>query len=614
MKFGRAHRILTTALAACGILALLGSVPLPGLAPVQVLVELLVGAQLVAVAARRGASNDTAVFVLSLVHFLLATMLGGGIAFVIGFVGLALVLPASLVLSHLRREVEGNYSQGARDRSGLPVDVPRILRSRRVMDRRSLLALVSLAVPLLSVTALLFVAIPRTTPIAGDGWLSGLGLDPGLGRVRFSDTVDLGQHGALRANPTPALRFRVDGQTDPPPARMPLRFRGATLDAFDGRVWTRSQREVLRLHAPASAHDRAITIEREPFEPAVTLVPAGTVALRSLDERALRYVAWVSSDPTDEPIEPLSSSERAHHLALPSAMPSRIAELAHAWTDGEITPGAKARAIEQHLRRELAYDLASPSRGADQPVDHFLFESKRGHCELFAAAMATMLREVGIPSRSVTGFVGGTYNRFGGYYVVRQGEAHAWVEAYVDGPRPGWRTFDPTPALPAVEPSTGLLASSSDLGDAFARRWGSDVVSYDRHAQAAIVDVLRAPLAIAVGLVVVALVALGARRTAARSSRGTRRPDGSTAAASEVAGLYASLEAALGAKGIVRDRSMPPLAHAERLVEASHPLATDVIALTRIYLETRFGGRPLTGDARRDFERGVARVAAWQRA
>ena len=63
--------------------------------------------------------------------------------------------------------------------------------------------------------------------------------------------------------------------------------------------------------------------------------------------------------------------------------------------------------------------------GKPQPLDHFLFESKRGHCEFFSTAMAMMLRELGIPSRNVTGFVGGTYNRVSRSYTVRQGDAHS---------------------------------------------------------------------------------------------------------------------------------------------------------------------------------------------
>src|SRR5208282_2046059 len=125
-------------------------------------------------------------------------------------------------------------------------------------------------------------------------------------------------------------------------------------------------------------------------------------------------------------------------------------------------------------------------QGQPQPVDHFLFESKRGHCEFFSTAMALMLRTVGIPSRNVTGFVGGTYNRFGRYYAVRQGDAHSWVEAYLDDPtRPGWQTFDPTPTSGAqpLEDTTGAWVYLRDLVEALSQRWNRYVVGYDLRTQ-----------------------------------------------------------------------------------------------------------------------------------
>ena len=83
-------------------------------------------------------------------------------------------------------------------------------------------------------------------------------------------------------------------------------------------------------------------------------------------------------------------------------------------------------------RTGYRYDLGSPSGKSKQPLDDFLFESKRGHCEFYSTAMAVMLRAVGVPTRNVTGFIGGSYNRFGKFYAVRQGDAHSWVEVFID--------------------------------------------------------------------------------------------------------------------------------------------------------------------------------------
>ena len=643
MKFGRVHRILTTLLAALGSLSLLSVAPFGGASATSapfVVVLVLAAAQLVLVAARRGAAHDAAIFVVALLHLLAGAVFGGGLLFLVAFVGIALVLPAALVVSHLRREVEGNYHQGARDRTGLPVDVPRILRSRRVMGRRALVALLSLALPTLGVTALLFLVLPRWT--AQGSWSSVFG-DPHAGLVRFSDAVDLGQRGALSPDTTVALRFRVSDLGAPPPPRMTLRFRGAVLDAYDGHAWTRTHEGTAvasdgafatLVRAPDLARDRALAIEREAFAPPVLLVPSGTVAvglapgstsasiertatgelhLEDAATRIVRYTAYVGDGNAEVA---LSTSERVRDLALPIAPSQRLRDLAHAWTDGEPTASAKAHAIEQRLRRDLAYDLASPSRGAPDPLDHFLFESKRGHCELFASTMTVMLRAIGIPARQVTGFVGGTYNRFGGYYVVRQSEAHAWVEGFAGG----WQTFDPTPVSPLdAMAAQGFLASSRDIGDVFAQRWGHEITAYDRRAQAGLVRTLRLPIAaLALFGVVIAIVASRALRRGRPCSSGatggasaSRVSDPERARATT---LYASLETALLAHGIVRDPAVPPLAHATRLQAAGHPLADDVAALTNAYLEARFGGTPLSRTKERAWIEAMRRIKALERA
>src|SRR5690606_40451712 len=135
---------------------LLGGEPLLALA-----VEFAAALQVVRLLTRRGAAHDQQVIVLALLHLVAATVLGGGLAYGLCFVGFLIVAPGALVLSHLRREVEGNYRQGARDRTGLPVDVPRILRSRRVIGRSFLFFTCLLSVPIFVFTAVLFIAFPR---------------------------------------------------------------------------------------------------------------------------------------------------------------------------------------------------------------------------------------------------------------------------------------------------------------------------------------------------------------------------------------------------------------------------------------------------------------------
>jgi transglutaminase-like putative cysteine protease len=428
---------------------------LAGRSPLDVAVEFAAMLQIVRLATRRGAAHDQQIIILSLLHFVAGTVLGGGLMYGLCFLGFLVVAPGALVLSHLRREVEGNYRQGARDRTGLPVDVPRILRSRRVVGRSFLVATCFLSVPILLFTTALFLLFPRIG-------LSLLLLSHSrAGRmIGFSEHVDLGDVGVLRDDPTIALRFEVRDLADPPPTRLTLRLRGTAFDAYDGHAWARTAHGGERtadagetfdiFRGPDPVHDRVISFDLEPIDPPVIFLPPRTVALRirtpnqillgepltiqrgtedelryaGSDARGLRYDAYLASD-REFLARALTPSERARYLALPANLPARIADLAHQWTDALPGAEAKASAIQERLRHDFAYDLHSPSAGKPQPVDHFLFESKRGHCEFFSTAMALMLRTVGIPSRNVTGFVGGTWNRFGRYYAVREGDAHS---------------------------------------------------------------------------------------------------------------------------------------------------------------------------------------------
>jgi transglutaminase-like putative cysteine protease len=718
MRFGLVHRVMTDALAALGVLAIVSTaslspwtnvvlllalaaaiaVPeakqgrqalrhfatiaplvlvaieggrlLAGRFPLDVAVEFAAFLQVIRLATRRGAAHDQQIIVLALLHFVAGTVLGGGLTYGLCFLGFLVVAPGALVLSHLRREVEGNYRQGARDRTGLPVDVPRILRSRRVVGRGFLATTCLLSVPILIFTAALFVLFPRI----------GLSLlllsHPRAGRmIGFSEHVDLGDVGVLRDDPTVALRFEVKDLPEPPPTRLTLRLRGTAFDAYDGHAWARTQRDAGRtadrateageihsiFRAPDQAHDRVVSFDLEPIDPPVIFLPPRSVALRvrlptqilagdtvtvqrgaedelrynGSDGRGLRYDVFLAGD-REGLVEQLPQQDRGRYLTLPPSLSKRIGELAHRWTDDKPTALEKAAAIEDHLHREFTYDLHSPSSGTPEPVDHFLFESHRGHCEFFSTAMALMLRTVGVPSRNVTGFVGGTWNRFGRYYAVRQGDAHSWVEAYIDDPvHPSWRTFDPTPPGGAqpLEPPGGVYYYVRDFVEALSQRWDTYVVGYDLRKQIHIFEELsrryehmrskagvdrgpldritRGPVVAGAGLVLLGIAyALWRRRRktgAADADSEKRVVDPRLDAA---AALYRGLETALQLQGITRAPSMPPLRHAEELKSRSHPLADEVLSLTQVYLETRFGGAALSDVEKKNFERRVRALRA----
>lgn len=623
----------------------------------DVLIEFAAALQIIRLATRKGAAHDQHVIVLALLHLIAGTVLGGGLGYGLCFLGVLVVAPGALVLSHLRREVEGNYRQGARDRTGLPVDVPRILRSRRVVGRSFLAVTCLLSIPIFVFTALLFVLFPRVG-------LSLLLMNRAhAGRmIGFSGHVDLGEVGVLRSDPTLAMRIEIPDLPDPPPPRVTLHLRGTALDAYDGRAWAQSESwkrptepdgGIIPFEHVVTSDDKVMRVDLEPIDPPVVFLPPtasglrfksrgqlaqetplayrgpeGEVRYQPLDDRGLKYEIFLSHKnlPT---FQKLPASERPRYLMLPAGLPSRIRTLAEEWTRGSATADEKARAIERHLRTEYRYDLGSPSGRSKQPLDDFLFESKRGHCEFYSTAMAVMLRTVGVPTRNVTGFIGGSYNRFGKFYAVRQGDAHSWVEVYLDDY--GWRTFDPTPPGDAAPKSelAGVWAYLRDFLEATSQRWERHVVGYDLNQQVSLFQALTNRRGGSLlgrtwgrpryGLIAGMLIAFGAGGLALyvylrrrRSHRSEHRQPGELRSPSALLAteLYERLDAAMSYKGIPRAPGVPPLKHAEALNVLGHPLADEILELTDVYLKARFGGEVITPEVRRDFEERVRGVRA----
>jgi transglutaminase-like putative cysteine protease len=140
----------------------------------------------------------------------------------------------------------------------------------------------------------------------------------------------------------------------------------------------------------------------------------------------------------------------ARYLQIDAAISARVRELAQSVTASAGDPWRKARAIEDHLRGnyQYSYETIVPYQGRT-PLDWFLFENRRGHCEFFASAMVVLLREIGIPARLANGYSLGERNPLTGYYEVRVLDGHAWPEAWIDG---RWIMFEPTPFYPLPQP------------------------------------------------------------------------------------------------------------------------------------------------------------------
>jgi protein-glutamine gamma-glutamyltransferase len=390
-------------------------------------------------------------------------------------------------------------------------------RSReRKFDRALSFAALSLALGAVALGSVLFFVFPRFSA----GYFARTGLQPSL-MSGFTDDVELGQIGEIKKNNTVVMRVQTGG-----PVNYPLlRWRGIALTNFDGHRWSSSE---LKMKATPPDQSGWITLASrgklegkpalelqfiallQPLASDALFAPAQVMALRgnfSGDAGtyygAVRhsYVSVDASGSISNPFHNFSqiryegisilpvarpaqarfagttypSKIRETYLQLPPNLDSRVPELARKMAGGADSPYDQSLAIENYLRTKFTYTLNLTGKPGMDPLAHFLFETRSGHCEYFATAMTVMLRTLGIPSREVNGFLPGQYNDIGGDYIVRASDAHSWVEAYFPGS--GWVTFDPTP--PSNEQTTGLLSRLALYMDWFQLTWNEWVINYD---------------------------------------------------------------------------------------------------------------------------------------
>ena len=297
-----------------------------------------------------------------------------------------------------------------------------------------------------------------------------------------------------------------------------LRWRGVALDKFDNRNWIKSQTGAPERFAKTESGFYIIdypienknllkyTVYLEPLETSVLFTLARPVVisrgnfaeLRKDSEDSIkvnrtgfeRTAYTVISDVSMPAADKLKTDNTAYspefsrYLQLPVELDRRIVELSRQITDGKTNRFDKAKAIETHLQNNFGYTLELKA-GGEQPLADFLFNVREGHCEYFSTAMAVMLRTQGIAARVVNGFQTGEYNETAGVYVVRQKDAHSWVEVYFPKEN-AWIPFDPTPFAGqrnSVAASTGILGNFNNYLVALETLWIQYFVAFDNHEQ-----------------------------------------------------------------------------------------------------------------------------------
>ncbi|MFN0100917.1 MAG: DUF3488 and DUF4129 domain-containing transglutaminase family protein [Bryobacteraceae bacterium] len=379
---------------------------------------------------------------------------------------------------------------------------PAIHVPARGFHRRLLAVSLVSSIGILFFTVGLFFVLPRTARAALQNLVSNRFHLPG-----FGGEVDLRKIGEMQTSSRTIMYVRIPNHGDV----LNLRWRGSAMSRFDGRRWTTSgdMAEEVRLRygmtaIPIRNHGERPG-RREKYEVQLTetgmnalfvagipesleanvgliaVLSNGTIRIVSDMPSVLRYsVTSFFDDYGGDGTPILTRDELRRLLEIPAQFDPRILELAQRAAGSENNPGLQARRLVEYLQRSYGYTLELPDSEQADPIAHFLFERKEGHCEYFASSLALMLRSLGIPSRVVTGFQGGTVNPLNGWYTVRASDAHSWVEAFIPGN--GWTAYDATPATARLQ-GASVFARVTNLIEAADLFWQDWVVQYDLERQ-----------------------------------------------------------------------------------------------------------------------------------
>jgi transglutaminase-like putative cysteine protease len=484
----------------------------------------------------------------------------------------------------------------------MPVGRPSLAESARTAGWMALLGA--------PVMAALFVLFPRFGPL----W--GMPSDAMAGRSGLTSRMQVGNMASIALDESIAMRVRFE---DRPPLQDALYFRGPVLSIFDGREWRPSPSR------DGSAGGAQLRVQGEPVRYEVTLEPNNQPWIFVLDAAVKPPVVpgvetvmtgelqWLASRPVSDLIRYQAESHiefrygprkltevLPEYLQLPPGFNPRTVALAEQMrADPALRAGgspALVRAALDRLRTGgYSYTLDPGVYGA-HTADEFWFDRKEGFCEHIASAFVVLMRAMNVPARLVTGYQGGELNAVDGYWVVRQSDAHAWAEVWLQGE--GWVRVDPTgavaprrvgslqrlqaprsalaAALGNVTPS--LVANLRATWDAINNAWNQRILNYTQSKQLNLLKDLgfSSPSWEQLTQVLIALVVLAALGGAAWSAWDRREHD-------PWLRLLRRVRKRLGAAGIALPAAAAPrhmaAAVTARFGEAGAPLADWLLKL-----------------------------------
>lgn len=466
----------------------------------------------------------------------------------------------------------------------------------------------------LPLAALLFLFVPR---LPGQFWVL-----PSRGAAisGLSEEMSPGDVSDLSLSSDVAFRVEFDGE--PPPAAQRY-WRAVVLHDFDGRTWRRRRGEMF---APQKVVTSDKTYRyRMLMEPSnQQWIPALDVPLQSDLRRSFittdmqlfsfmpvtKLIAVNVLAATDYRLgEELSGTMLRIDTRLQGDLNPRARALAAQLRAGSSDDAGYVRAVLSLFRQQnFYYTLEPPALGAHS-VDDFLFNTRRGFCEHFASAFTFLMRAGNVPARVVTGYQGGEINTVNNYLVVRQSDAHAWSEVWLDGR--GWVRIDPTAAIAPQRVERGLesaLAESEAVPGRTLRRtpwlyqlrqnwdavntyWKSRIVNFDSDDQRAVMNSLGVTNADWRSLGLALLIAfvgffVGMMGWLAWRYRPRQRDP--------VVEAYAALKNKLAKAGVSSQQHEGPVDYLTRAAEALPALSPQLRELCDLYIGLRYEPQPST--------------------
>jgi len=469
-------------------------------------------------------------------------------------------------------------------------------------------------------TLLGFLFVPRlSTPLWGAP-----GAD--IAHTGVSDRMAPGDLRDLLMDGSVAMRVGFDGE---PPPKAERYFRGVVLWYFDGRAWVPGTAGIrngapqpLQAHGPALGYDVTLEPTRRHwlFALDMPLDASGGVVLsadhtlrrdKPVNETITYHVDSVSHYVLAQDLDPRL---RRAALELPEGFDSRAVALARSWRTkfGNNDAAIMRAALDLFRTGGFAYNLAAPPLGRDS-IDDFLFDTKQGYCEHYASAFAFLMRAAGIPARVVAGYQGGFWSDYAHYLLVRQSDAHAWSEVWLQGH--GWVRVDPTAVVRRViTAGDGAIGSGNgdqtgnwldglrDRLDIVNRLWDRGVLGFNALRQSELLAPFGIPhldygqLAIALAAGIVVILGIGMLM----ALRGPRiRPRDALEAA------QLRLQEKLAKQGCLRAPHEGPRDFFARCMLALPHNRVELNALAEAYISLRYGHPAPPAEPVRNYSRAV---------